>query len=267
MTVENTTAPAKFVPLNLDALLDLAAFISDDKHRTYLHGVHVDPSTGHYVATDGATLAAIEDETANAAPAKKYASEEPADWGWTLRIDKDFIAAVKRIRKAYKPFDLSMLYVPRDAQAGDVVTTYVGARENSHFTPEYAVPLKLVHGIFPEWQRIIPSTISQASERANVQIKPALLNRFALGLDTSLFLFAPERDKRKNGEYLDGAERPIIVLNRHRLNFFGVIMPCALNKRDDPRQPIDYAPEWLQRRLGNLVEKAPESTGHAADLV
>ncbi|WP_374312482.1 hypothetical protein [Dongia sp.] len=248
----------KFIPLNLDALIDLAAFVSDDKHRTYLHGVHVDPSTGHYVATDGATLGAIEDETAKAAPAKKYASGEASEWGWTLRVDKDFIATVKRIRKAYKPIDLDRLYVPHTARAGDVVTAYIGAKENAPFTPEFSVPMKLVHGIFPEWQRVVPSTVSQASERANVQVKPALLARFALGLDTALFLFAPERDKRKNGGYLDGAERPIIVLNSQRSDFFGAIMPCAFGKRDDPRQPLDYAPGWLQRRLGKVAEQAAD---------
>lgn len=246
-----------YIPLNLDALLDLAPFVSDEKTRTYLHGVHPDPSTGHYVATDGATLAAIECETAKAAPAKKYASSEESEWGWIIRVDKDFVATVKRLRRAFKPVTLDRLFVSAKAISGEVVTGYIGGVDTPAATianPELAVAVKMIHGIFPEWQRVVPSTVSKPTERANIQIKPALLNRFGLGIDTSLYLFAPVRDKRKNGSYLDGAERPIVVLNRHRPDFFGVIMPCAFGKRDDPREPIDYAPAWLQQRLGNNLE-------------
>jgi hypothetical protein len=243
-----------YIPLNLDALIDLAPFVSDDKHRTYLHGVHPDPSTGHYVATDGATLAAIECETAKAAPAKKFASSEVSDWGWIIRVDKDFVATVKRLRKAFKPVTLDRLFVPAKAIAGEVVTGYVGGAETPTDTianPELAIAVKLIHGVFPEWQRVVPSTVSEATERANIQIKPALLYRFGLGLDTALYLFAPVRDKRKNGGYLDGAQQPIVVLNRSRPDFFGVIVPCAFGKHDDPRQPLDFAPAWLQQRLGH----------------
>lgn len=243
-----------FIALKLDALLDLAPFVGDDKHRVYLHGVHIDASTGHYVATDGATLAALEVAGAVHAPAKKFDSSQPSEWGWIIRTDKDFVASVKRIRKAFKPVPLDTLYVPEGARSGDVVTAYVGAADTPQpeiVNAELAIAVKMLHGVFPEWQRVVPSSVGEATNRSNIQIKPDLLNRFALGGDTSLYLFAPKRERNKEGKQLDGAETPILVLRRGRPDFFGVIMPCAWRDKHGPQHPLDHAPNWLQQRLGH----------------
>ncbi len=188
----------------------VARFISDESVRYYLKGVQVAP-----LATGGVTLVATTGHVLGAM--RLSAVEASATATFILGASKDLLRACKPRKNNLR----TIVCRP------DRVDVYENYNAEEPGTPVYTGHKPYVDGTFPDWRRVLPTTVSGARNEAPrgagtaptwAGLNPTLLALFAgTGISGVSFSW--------NG---DGA---ILVANSDP-RFLGVIMPMRATTTD-----------------------------------
>ncbi len=117
----------------LQGLRVTAPFCSDDPTRYILNGVHLDTNAGYLVATDG----------------KRLRTQAVTNNGFPLTLGACTIPATKFLASKH----------PTPTPGEELAGLAVAAHWLRLQTPEYTYSVKLLEGIYPNWQLVVPEDL------------------------------------------------------------------------------------------------------------
>jgi len=190
----------------------VARFVSDESVRYYLQGVQVAP-----LATGGVTLAATTGHVLGAM--RLSAIEASATATFILGAHKDLL-------RACKPRKNNPHTIVCRADRVDVYENYNAAEPG---TPVYTGHKPYVDGTFPDWRRVLPTTVS--GSRSEAPHKDGTAPTWMAINPTLLALFAGTGDTLGGVSFDWNGGGAILVANGDT-RFLGVIMPMRAATTD-----------------------------------
>jgi DNA polymerase-3 subunit beta len=193
------------ISINLNTLKSVAHAVGKEETRYYLQGVHLEAGKDGFtmVATNGHKLLCA---------FQPYGEHMPSDHMQSVIIPASLIAKIKIKKKAYPWAELTV--------DGDNLTfDYMGETYGG----------KAIDGLFPDWRRVVPGTVSGETAQFNGDYIATLQKA------GNVFL---ESDKAIPHIHHNGESPSLVTFGGDK--FFGVLMPVRSN---DPMPDLAWALE------------------------
>ena len=140
-------------------------------------------------------------------------------------------------------------FLDYDAAAGVAYASH--GQERTHHGETTAIKVELIDSQIPAWPRVVPSKVAAPDSRALFGFNPDYAERFSVG--TSGPIWFCNSDEPGN---------PVLVVNKNRPEFFGVIMPMhTWAPGETPHHTIGNS--WLRNHL-KLDATESQTTAAAA---
>lgn len=219
-------------------------FISREKTRYYLNGVHIEPHVNGgvlMVATDGHTLAAVYDPT-GIADGPHICPVSPRLRQAARSRKPHFAHAVAAEGKQPEHSQKQIHFVGHVAYlTGGTASVHwesnpVEKISSAHIHTEFS---PAIDGTFPEWRRVVPDLINRVWQPDGS--RPFAINGEKIAQFTDAIHLISGSRGRALTFHAAGRSEPIGIVSHDVPEFFGIIMP--MRGRDCPANPV-----WLENK-------------------